>query len=332
MIQFAHPELLWLLLLLPIAAFFAARGGSTPAVRFSGVALARDVGRSPRARLMSLMRWLRLPAAALVVVALAQPQRDRSKHQIEASGVDIMLAIDVSGSMEAQDLELDGARANRLEVTKSVVRDFVERRPNDRIGIVAFGGAPFLVSPLTLDHQWLLSNLDRLKIGMVEDGTAVGWAVASSVERLEHEDAKSKLVVLLTDGVDNIQKISPQLAAEAAKTLGVKVYTVGVGVQGRAPIPVKDELGRTKMVMADVEVDEPTLKMVAAETGAEFFRATDTESLRAIYSRIDELEKTTRKLEKLERHDELYAYAMAPALVLVVLEMGLSLLLGRRIP
>jgi Ca-activated chloride channel homolog len=329
---FAHPHLLWLLLLLPALAFLRARRGPRAAVRYASVATARAVGRTARARAGAWLPFLRFPAAALLIVALARPQISHASTKVSASGVDMMLALDVSGSMQALDLRLDGARADRLKVVKSVVTKFIDARPNDRMGIVAFAGRPYLVSPLTLDHDWLQKNLDRIAIGSVEDGTAIGSALAASVNRLRQSDAKSKVVVLLTDGVNNAGSVSPAVAAQAAAAVGVRVYTIAVGGQGRAPIPVTDDLGRQRIVMGQVDVDEQTLRGIAQTTGGAFFRATDTDGLQAIYARIDALEKTTRSVNHFERRDERFAWAAVPGLALLLAEVGLGLTGLRRIP
>jgi Ca-activated chloride channel homolog len=181
---------------------------------------------------------LRLLVLALLILGLARPQFGRGTTEVDASGIDIVLAVDVSGSMEALDFELAGRPVSRIEVVKQVVSRFIEDRPNDRIGLVAFAGRPYLVSPLTLDHDWLQQRLDQVRIGMVEDGTAIGSAIASSVNRLREQEAKSRIVILLTDGMNNAGKVPPALAAEAAESLGIKVYTIGAGTRGNAPMPV----------------------------------------------------------------------------------------------
>jgi Ca-activated chloride channel family protein len=198
---------------------------------------------------------LRLLVAVPLIVGLARPQLGQGRGSVQASGVDLMLAVDVSGSMEALDFTLGGQPISRVEVVKSVVSRFIEARPNDRIGLVAFAGAPYLVSPLTLDHDWLKQNLDRVKIGLIEDSTAIGSALATCVNRLRDQPSKSKVVVLLTDGMNNAGKVAPQTAAEAAKAMGVKVYTIAAGAQGEAPMPVKDQFGNQRVVMAKVDVD-----------------------------------------------------------------------------
>lgn len=332
MIELAYPQLLWLLLLLPVVALLRARRGPRAAVRYASVDAARTVARSTRSRAGRLLPYLRVPAAALLVIALARPQLTSASTSVEASGVDIMLAIDVSGSMAALDLEREGERADRLTVVKDVVARFVDQRPNDRMGMIAFAGAPYLVSPLTLDHAWLARNLARVELGTVEDGTAIGSGLSAAVNRLRASDAHTKLVVLLTDGVNNAGKVQPALAAEAAAALGIKVYTIGVGTDGKAPMPMTDERGRKRIVMADAEIDEKTLRDIASATGGEFFRATDSASLEAIYERIDAMEKTTREVSRHERRDEKLAWALVPALGLLLLELGLASTVLRRIP
>jgi Ca-activated chloride channel family protein len=302
------------------------------AVEYSDVGLARAVARRGRSRIGWLLWMLPILAGALMVVGLARPQRADGRTEVTANGIDIVLALDVSGSMQALDFLMDNHRVNRIAVVKSVVSKFVDERPDDRIGIIAFAGAPYLVSPITLDHDWLQQNLDRVTVGGADDGTAIGSAIAASVNRLRLTQAKSKLVILLTDGVNNTGKISPLAAAEAAKAMGVKIYTIGVGVRGEAPIPVRDAAGNARLVMAKVDVDEKTLQAVADETGGRFYRATDTDSLQKIYEQINRFEKTAETVKKFEHTEELYPWALIPALGI----LGVSLLLQqtrlRRLP
>jgi len=332
MITLAHPHVLWLLALLPAAAFLRSRKGPRAAVRYASVATARAVAKTTRSRLGRLLPYLRLPAAAFLIVALARPQISHASTKVEASGVDMMLTLDVSGSMQALDLKLDGKRSDRLTVVKSVVSKFIAARPNDRMGIVAFAARPYLVSPLTLDHAWLDKSLSRVSTGVGEDGTAIGSALAASVNRLRHSDAKSRVIVLLTDGVNNSGSVQPLLAAKAAAALGIKVYTIAVGGTGRAPIPVVDDNGHQHVVMGQVEVDEATLKGIADTTGGAFFRATDTDSLVAIYQRIDGLEKTTRTTSTIDHREERFAWAAIPGLALLLAEIGLGTTALRRVP
>jgi Ca-activated chloride channel family protein len=267
-----------------------------------------------------------------MIVGLARPQRGHSRTEVTSNGIDIVLGLDVSGSMQALDFDIDGQRLNRIAIVKSVVAKFIEERPNDRIGLIAFAGAPYLVSPLTLDHDWLQQNLERVDVGAGDDGTAIGSALAASVNRLRTTPAKSKVVILLTDGMNNTGKISPLSAAEAAKALGVKVYTIGVGVRGKAPIPVRDEAGNTHMVMAKVDVDEKTLQAVADQTGGKFYRATDTNSLQRIYEQINTLERTAQTVQKFERYEELYPWALIPSLAVLALSSVLQQTRFRRLP
>jgi len=332
MIHFSQPEWLWLFALLPIALIWRGRRGQVAAVEYSNVSLARKIVRETHSRAGRWHRWLPLLAAALMIVGLARPQLVHGRTEVQASGIDIMLDVDVSGSMQALDFKLNGVPTNRIDVVKSVVAKFIEERPNDRIGIIAFAAAPYLVSPPTLDHDWLLQNLDRVHIGGVEDGTAIGSAIAASVNRLRDLPSKSKVVVLLTDGENNMGKISPLAAGEAAKAMGVKVYTIGAGVEGDAPVPVKDDAGNTQLVMAKVDVDVDTLQKIATETGAQFYRATDTDKLKDIYTQINGLEKSTQTLHKYERVQDLFAWALIPALAVLALSTGLEQTRFRRLP
>jgi Ca-activated chloride channel family protein len=333
MIRFLQPEWLWLLALLPVVMLLRGRRGPVAAVEFSDVGLAREVARTSRARVGGWLWLMPLLAAAFMIVGLARPQRAHSSTEITANGIDIVLGLDVSGSMQALDFLVDNRRVNRIQVVKSVVSRFIEERPNDRIGLIAFAAAPYLVSPLTLDHDWLQQNLERVNTALAgEDGTAIGSAIAASVNRLRTTHAKSKIVILLTDGMNNTGKISPLAAAEAAKAMGVKVYTIGVGVRGMAPIPMHDQAGNTRIIMDKVDVDEKTLQAVAATTGGTFYRATDTDSLQKIYEQINRLETTAQTVQKFEHVEELYSWALIPSAAI----FGFALLLQntrfRRLP
>jgi Ca-activated chloride channel homolog len=330
--QFANPAWLWLLLLLPVLAILRGRSGRAVALRLPSVSDARGVGGRPRSRVGGLLLSLLFLGLALTIVALARPQLGKGRTEIETSGIDIMLAIDVSGSMQAMDFEIKGERMNRLEVVKSVVEDFVSERPGDRIGMVGFAGRPYLVSPLTQDHDWLKNRLKEVQIGRVEDGTAIGSAIASSVNHLRDSDAKSRIMVLLTDGVNNSGAANPVTAAEAAKTLGIKIYTIGAGTQGEAPMPMRDMFGRTRMQMVPVEIDEESLREIAKLTGGQYFRATDTDSLVKIYEEINELEKTKRTMKKYEDYEELFLFALLPGLGLILVERVLSETRFRHLP
>lgn len=330
--RFLYPHILWLLLLLPLLALLKGRSGKSASLLYSTAQLIRQIGAPTKSMAGRLMMFLKLLALALFILALARPQFGKGTTEIEASGIDIVLAVDISGSMEALDLTLNGSSANRLDVVKHVIKKFIEERPSDRIAIMAFAGRPYLVSPLTLDHDWLIMNLERLRTGMVEDGTAIGSAITASVNRLRDQKSKSKIVILLTDGINNTGKIAPEMAAETAQALGIKIYTVGVGTQGDAPIPARDPFGNRVMVQMKVDVDEPTLEKIAEMTGAKFFRATDTDTLEKVYAQIDQLEKTEVKMKKFEHYQELFAWFLIPGLILLGLEQVLLNTRYRRLP
>jgi Ca-activated chloride channel homolog len=332
MAHFLQPEWFWLLVLLPIVMLWRGRRGPIAAIEYSDVSLAREVARASRNRIGRLLWVLPILACALMIVGLARPQRAHSRTEVTANGIDIVLGLDVSGSMQALDFKVDQQRVSRIEVVKSVVSKFIDERPDDRIGLIAFAGAPYLVSPITLDHDWLQQNLERVSVGAVDDGTAIGSAIAACVNRLRLTPAKSKVVILLTDGVNNTGKISPLAAAEAAKAMGVKIYTVGVGVRGNAPVPIRDAAGYTRLITVKVDVDEKTLQAVADETGGKFYRATDTDSLQKIYEQINLFEKTAQTVQKFERTEELYPWALIPSLAILGLGLALQQIWARRLP
>jgi len=330
--EFLHPQFLLLLLLLPVLAIWKGRWGRPVALRMPSTDDAISVGARPRSKIGGFLAFIGLLAFALLIVALARPRLGRGSSDIEASGIDIVLVLDVSGSMEALDFKLEGKQVNRLEVVKDVVGKFIGERPNDKLGMVAFAGRPYLVSPLTLDHEFLAKRLDSLQMGQVEDGTAIGSAIASSVDHLRNSDAKSRIVILLTDGVNNAGAVNPLTAAEAAKTLGIKIYTIGAGTHGEAPVPVRDGFGRTHLQTMKVEIDEEMLRSVASATGGQSYRATDTDSLEEIYASINQLEKSTRKLKKYQQYEELYLWFIVPGLGILLLEMVLRQTRFRRLP
>jgi Ca-activated chloride channel family protein len=332
MTRFLQPEWFWLLALLPIVMLWRGRRGPIAAIEYSDVSLAREVARGSRSRIGRWVWLLPILAGALMIVGLARPQRAHSRTEVSANGIDIVLGLDISGSMQALDFLIDHQRVNRIEVVKSVVSKFIDERPDDRIGLIAFAGAPYLVSPITLDHDWLQQNLERVTIGAADDGTAIGSAIAAGVNRLRLTPAKSKVIILLTDGVNNTGKISPLAAAEAAKAMGVKIYTIGVGVRGYAPIPVRDAAGNTQVIRAKVDVDEKTLQAVAEGTGGKFYRATDTDSLQKIYEEINRFEKTAQTVQKFERTEELYPWVLIPSLAMLGLSLTLQQTRLRRLP
>ncbi len=336
---FADPSLFWILSAI-FALWFLAwwllpgwrrrRGRESSALRFSSIRSLQQLRISPAVRLRRVVQAFRLITVALLMLAMARPQTGRKLTTIQTKGVDIVLAIDTSGSMQALDLDADreiAKRRNRLEVASDVVEDFVVERENDQIGLVVFGAQAFTQCPLTLDHGIVATFLERLEIGMAGDATAIGSALGTAVKRLRDSAAESKVVILLTDGRSNAGSISPTKAAEIAKTFDIKVYTVGVGTRGQAPF-VMDTVFGQRVVMQDVEIDEDTLQEIAEMTGGEYFRAVDTESLAKIYERIDELEKTEIETQAYMEYDEQFQWFVFPAIGLLLFEV---LLLGTRL-
>ena len=329
---FAYPWLLLGLLLLPVLAILRGARGAAPAVVFSSLAPLRTLGRQRRASAGGWLTTLLLLALGFFVVGLARPQAARTLTHVESSGIDIMLTLDVSRSMLAEDFTIGNQRANRLEAVKQVTEKFIKGRPNDRIGIIAFAGRPYLVSPLTLDHDWLLQNLQRIRIGLVEDGTAIGSALASASNRLKDREAKSKIVVLLTDGDNNAGQVPPKTAAEAAKALGIKVYAICAGSKGYVPMPRQDVFGRTVYQNVLMAVDEATLQEIAKITEAQFYRATDSKSLGQIFEDIDKLEKSTVELSQYKEYRELFPWFVGAGGALLALYLALGQTLWRRLP
>ena len=332
-LTFAHPWFLLLLLLLPVAAWWRGRQGKPAAFLYSSVQLVSgvaNINRSGAGRALAAMRWL---ALALFIIGLARPQFVESETAVKASGIDIAVAIDLSGSMEAEDFELKGQRVNRLVIAKDVLKKFVEKRPGDRIGLIAFAGKAYVAAPLTLDHNFLQLNLERLQLHTIEDGTAIGSGLSAAINRLRELKSKSKIVILMTDGVNNAGKVPPLTAAEAAQALGIKVYTIGVGTRGLAPVPRGvDFFGRKVYGQAEVDIDEKTLTDVAKKTGGEYFRADNTGTLLKIYERIDALEKTEVETKKYVHIKELFYWLLAPGLVLLLLELLLGNTVWRKLP
>ena len=260
------------------------------------------------------------------VVALARPQWGEGVEKIKASGIDIAVAFDLSGSMLAEDFQLNGERVNRATVAKKVLKGFVEDRPADRIGLVAFAGRAYIAAPLTLDHEFLMTNLNRLDAGSeaIEDGTAIGSAISAGLNRLRNLDSESKVIILMTDGQNNSGTVNPLTAAEAAELLGVKVYTIGVGTIGMAPMPYKDVFNRKRYRNVEVNIDEETLKKIAERTGGKYFRAASSRKLMEFYNDIYELVKTEVEVERYFNYDELFYYFVLVGLVLLLLELILA--------
>lgn len=325
---FAHPYLLLLLLALPVLAWLQGRRGTRSAFLYSSLGLVKDVARDSRSRAGSILAALRWLALALLLVAFARPQQTESETSVTASGVDIVMALDLSSSMESEDLQLG---ENRLTLAKAVSKTFIARRPNDRIGLVAFAGKAYIAAPLTLDHDFLLANLERLQLRTIEDGTAIGSGLSASVNRLRDVKSKSKIVILLTDGQNNAGTVSPLTAAEAAQSLHMKVYTIGVGVRGMSKLPYL-MFGRKMYRDVPVDIDEPTLQAIAERTGGKYYRADSPDTLKKIFSEIDQLEKTEVEVKKFVRRYELFHWFVLPGLGLLLLELLLGNTVWRKLP
>ena len=325
----------WVLLLFPVIVvvlYFLRRRVSSSSIRFSSQALVSGGRPTLKLILSRNLFYLRIAVILLFVLALARPRVPLDQAKVRTEGIDIILTIDCSGSMLAEDFKIGSRRQNRLEVVKKVVENFIKERRNDRIGIVAFAARAYTVCPLTLDHPWLIKNLERIKIGEIEDGTAVGSAVASSLNRLKDNGAKSKIIILLTDGINNAGRISPLKAAEAANALGVKIYTIGAGTKGLALYPTQGLWGETVYQRIKIEIDEDMLKEVARISGGKYFRATDTKSLEEIYNEIDSLEKTSVEEMGFHEYRELFTPLVMLGLILLMVEMLLSNTILRKLP
>ena len=327
--EFAQPEWLILLALVPLVGIWQWRRSRRDArgMQFSNVRAAREAPRSFWARIRALPALLRMLVLALGILALARPQERDVVEERFAEGVDIILVLDTSSSMRAQDF-----RPNRFEAAREVAADFIQGRTSDRLGLVVFAGKAFTQAPLTLDYRFLQSMLQEVELGIIEDGTAIGTALAMAVNRLKETEAKSKVVILLTDGQNNRGEIDPVTAAEVAAAMDVRVYTIGVGTHGQAPVVIDHQFTGRQVQMVDVEIDEDMLRSVASTTGGQYFRATDKEKLREIYSQIAELEKT--KIEELSytSYQERYALFLWPALGLLLAELLLVNTRLRRFP
>ena len=318
MIVFRHPLLLLLLLLVPLLVWLRyARRRQAPLTFSDGAALL-GLPRSPWLALRRLPPALFAAGLICLAVAAARPQTGMSESRVDTEGVDIVLVVDTSTSMRSEDFSTAVKRMDRLDAAKSVLAQFIQARPDDRMGIVAFAAMPYTIAPLTTDHAWLMLQMDRLQTGMLEDATAIGDALASGVNRLRDSQAKSKIVILLTDGINNAGRMTPPDAAQAAAALGIKVYTVGAGSnQPRAA-------GIFGFMQTGGEIDEATLKKIAEITKARYFRATDLKSLEETYRAIDQMEKTKIELDQYTRYEEKFA----PFLALGLLCLALETLLG----
>ncbi len=313
----------WILLFIPAIVFgivIFKRRAKDPTVRFSSLTLLSHMRENWKVFLNRQRLWIRLVAIILFMLALAGPRKVLEETNVTTEGIDIVLALDSSGSMAAEDFTINGQRMNRLDVIKQVVREFIEQRKADRIGLVTFAGLAFTVCPLTTDYEWLMANLERIELGLIEDGTAIGSGISSALARLKDSQAKSKIIILLTDGVNNAGKIDPLTAAKAAQAFKIKVYTIGAGSKDFVPFPVQDPWGQKFYQKVRIDLDEKTLKEIAETTGGKYFRATNTESLRSVYQEIDSLEKTRIEQKGYKEYKELFGLFLLAGLGLLLLE------------
>ncbi len=328
-ISFAHPQFFWLLLLVPLIWLWQYKIQQKRETTFL-VSTAKGIEHiesSWRIQWRGLPTFLRLCAIVLLVIALARPQNSRVNETINSEGLDIVMSLDISGSMLAEDF-----RPNRIEAAKKVAKEFIENRPTDRIGLVIFSGESFTQCPLTTDQNVLQVQLKNVRSGLLEDGTAIGMGLATAVERLRDSKAKTKIIILLTDGVNNAGLIDPITALEIAKAYKIRVYTIGVGSMGTAPYPVPDQFGNIQMRQMPVQIDEPLMRKISLETGGKYFRATDNNSLTKVYKEIDRLEKTRIEINSFKRYAELFVpYAML-GLFLLLLEIILRNTLFKSLP
>ncbi len=320
----AHPYFLLLLLLLPLLAWLKGRRGRPPAFLYSSLGLVEGLTQARRSRAGALLAALRWLVLAAFIVALAQPRLMKSQTEVKASGIDIVVALDLSGSMNTPDYAVNGRRMSRFNVAKPVLKKFVEERPSDRIGLVVFAAQAFIASPMTLDHDFLLENINRLEIGTINsDATAIGDGLTTALNRLRDLKSKSKIIVLMTDGGNNSGKIDPITATEAARALGVKIYTIGLGNR-----EIVEQMGLPPGYLPD----EDTLQKIAEMTGGKFYRADNSEKLRTIYDEIDKLEKTEAVINKFAQYDELFPWLVTMGLTLLLVEVALAQTVLRRLP
>lgn len=323
------------LILIPIVIgilFYPGLKKQKPAIRFSSKEFLSGLKPSGRIKLRKYLIHLRVLSLILFIIALSKPVSPTEETEIEREGIDIVFALDVSTSMLAEDFEIGKLRVNRLDVVKDVTENFVRKREDDRMGMVVFASRAYTVCPLTLDKNWLIKNIGRVDIGMVGDGTAIGSGLSSALNRLRETKAKSKIIVLLTDGMNNAGKVNPLTAAEAAKALGVKIYTIGAGSKGPVPYPVRNVYGGVTYEYVKIDIDEDTLKNIASITGGLYFRATDTENLRNIYKEIDKLETYPMEEKGYMKYEELFPMFLMPGLIILLLGVILDNTILRSAP
>ena len=339
--DFAEPLWLYLLAALPILFWLKGKMGRSASIRFPSTLLASQVAAFVRQRpgkWRASLRWL---AIACLIVALARPRTGEELSSTESSGIDMVIAIDLSTSMWAHDFEIQGVRQDRLTVVRSVIKEFIEARPHDRLGLIAFATEPYLVSPLTLNHDWLNRRLDQLRIGQVGNNTALGSAIGAATNRLKDIPAESRNIILLTDGANNAGQLQPLAAAEAARAYGIKIYSIGVGREGIVMAPSRlDENGRPARrpdgsiffarQLSDIDLE--TLQRISEITGGKYFHAETAERLKEIYDEIDQMEKTEVELQVRRLYTEMFPWAIAAGLLLLAVDILLQRTLYRRLP
>jgi Ca-activated chloride channel family protein len=341
--EFQFPWMLVLLALLPIYALLRGRIGKHSAIRFPSADIARAAGATARAAAGRLMIFLRLLTAAFLIVALAGPRFANDRTETHASGIDIMLVLDLSWSMIALDMAPPNERITRFDIAANVIKDFIRKRPDDRIGLIAFSAVPYLASPLTLNHDWLIDNLNRLHVGTIKElGTAIGDGTAAGAKRLNaQKDSKSRVIILLTDGDNNRGEIDPIPAAQLAAALGAKVYTIGIGIDKPCQLPNFDSKtgklllepdGSIKWTMTIQPANYDVLGRMAALSKARFYRATNQRELERIYDDIDRLEKTEVKIRRYTTYTPLFQWPLLAGLGLLALELVLASTRYRRVP
>lgn len=336
---FANPEYLWLLLVLPFLWFIKRQQRRTSAIQFPSLEWVKKS--APKwSHESALLTFLRYSALIFIILALARPQKMTQTRESTSSGIDIMIAVDSSSSMMCLDFAKDNALTTRLDVAKQLTEEFIQGRPGDRIGLCTFAGNPYLVSPVTLNHEWLIANLQRLHVHLIEDGTAIGNTIAMCANRLKKSEAKSKIIVLLTDGTNNAGKVTPEIAAEAAAALGIKIYTIAIGKEGTVSLAYPDEngnilcdaLGRPVIVQVPQTTDNVLLQLIAEKTKGQFFKAENKEQFSKIFDTIDMLEKSEIKEHCYTDIREFFWYLLIAALLLLLLEYLLRNTRLQRIP
>ncbi len=333
---FQNSLLLILLILVPIMGYgmVCKRKFGKPrgAFYYSSTAIGQNIRATWKVKGLSILPWITLTGLAFMIIALARPEIGLKNAIVRHEGVDIVLALDVSTSMLGEDFQTAGRRTSRIDIVKEVASDFIAKRPYDRIGMVIFAGRPYILSPLTWDHDWSIERLKEVKAGMIENSTAIGNALVTAMNRLQESKAKSKVIILLTDGVNNAGEVAPETAADAAKALGITIYTIGAGSKGMVPYPFQDPWGHKVYQNVKIDIDDALLTKIAQKTGGYYFRATNTNTLKEIFNRINKMEKTKIEMPHYQEYLDLYPPLLILSLILLLGETVLSNTIFRRLP